>query len=243
MSNATDYTIGFICALSVESVALRAFLDEEHAGLSHVAAEDHNAYILGRMGQHKVAIAVLPAEVGLASAAGVAKDMLHTFTNLRFGLLVGIGGGAPSQAQDRDVRLGDVAVSYPSNGHGGVFQYDFGKTIQDRKFEHTAILNQPPELLRATVTALRADYEFKGHSLQHVIEAALVKNKRLRKRYSKPDKDTDVLYVSEFTHGERGQECSKVCRDGMVIVRKERTDEDDDPAIHYGELLSSRVLP
>jgi nucleoside phosphorylase len=138
--------------------------------------------------------------------------------------------------------LGDVAVSYPSNGHGGVFQYDFGKTIQDRKFEHTAILNQPPELLRATVTALRADYEFKGHSLQHVIEAALVKNKRLRKRYSKPDKDTDVLYVSEFTHGERGQECSKVCRDGMVIVRKERTDEDDDPAIHYGIIASANQV-
>lgn len=71
---------------------------------------------------------MLPSgEYGTASAAGVARDMLHSFPNIRIGLMVGIGGGAPTSKHD--IRLGDVVVSKPENGLGGVFQYDFGKSI------------------------------------------------------------------------------------------------------------------
>ncbi|KAK1838827.1 ankryin repeat protein [Colletotrichum chrysophilum] len=45
--------------------------------------------------------------------------MLHSFPNMRIGLMVGIGGGAPSQKHD--IRLGDVVVSTPNSGRGGVF--------------------------------------------------------------------------------------------------------------------------
>ena len=39
---------------------------------------------------------ILPAGIdGLAAATIVAKDMLRTFTHLRFELLMGIGGGIP----------------------------------------------------------------------------------------------------------------------------------------------------
>jgi hypothetical protein len=38
--------------------------------------------------------------------------MLSTFKRLRFGLMVRIGGGVPSQ--DNDIRLGDVVVSMPT---------------------------------------------------------------------------------------------------------------------------------
>lgn len=58
--------------------------------------------------------------------------MIHTFPNIRIGLMVGIGGGAPSTKHD--IRLGDVVVRAPRQGKGGVFQYDFGKTIQDQSF-------------------------------------------------------------------------------------------------------------
>ena len=58
---------------------------------------DNNDYILGRIQKHNVVIAVLPdGEYGISSAANVAKDMLRSFPNIRIGLMIGIGGGAPS---------------------------------------------------------------------------------------------------------------------------------------------------
>ncbi|KAH0594295.1 hypothetical protein MHUMG1_08134 [Metarhizium humberi] len=146
-----EYTVGWICALSTEYVAAQAFLDETHKGPRFVSPYDHNQYTLGRMGNHHIVIAVLPSgEYGIASAAIVAKDMLHSFPNIKIGLMVGIGGGAPSQKHD--IRLGDVVVSDPRDGIGGVFQYDFGKILQDQmkdvEFRTTGFLNQPPIVLR-----------------------------------------------------------------------------------------------
>jgi nucleoside phosphorylase len=101
-----------------------------------VSPNDNNDYILGKVGKHNVVIAVLPeGEYGTSSAASVARDMLHSFPNIRIGLMVGIGGGAPSRKHD--IRLGDIVVSAPRDGKGGVFQYDFGKTIQDQSFRPT----------------------------------------------------------------------------------------------------------
>jgi hypothetical protein len=72
-------------------------LDEEDEPLQSKDAHDNNSYVLGRMSQHNVVIARLPAGVyGNNAAATVAKDMLRTFTGLCFGLLVGIGGGIPN---------------------------------------------------------------------------------------------------------------------------------------------------
>lgn len=130
MSNPEDYTVGWICAIATEYVAARAFLDLTHDAPEFVSSNDNNDYTLGKIGKHNVVIAVLPeGEYGISSAASVARDMLHSFPNVRIGLMVGIGGGAPSAKHD--IRLGDIVVSAPRDGKGGVFQYDFGKTIQD----------------------------------------------------------------------------------------------------------------
>lgn len=115
-----DYTVGWICALATEYVAAQVFLDEEHMPPTFTATHDNNDYTLGRIGKHNVAIAVLPGgEYGTASAAGVARDMLHIFANIRIGLMVGIGGGAPTLKHD--IRLGNVVINKPGNGLGGVF--------------------------------------------------------------------------------------------------------------------------
>ena len=42
----------------------------------------------------------------MISAAKVATQVLSSFKWLRFGLMVGIGGGVPSE--ENDIRLGDV---------------------------------------------------------------------------------------------------------------------------------------
>ncbi|KAF9773991.1 hypothetical protein IL306_008083 [Fusarium sp. DS 682] len=130
MSNPQKYTVGWICAVTTEFVAARAFFDEKHDQLETIADNDNNNYALGRIGKHNVVMAVLPKpEYGTTSAATVARDMLRSFPNIRFGLMVGIGGGVPSAKHD--IRLGDVVVSARGNGKGGVFRYDYGKAIQE----------------------------------------------------------------------------------------------------------------
>ena len=110
-----DYTIGWISALPVELAAARALLDEKHDDLP-LEPNDTNVYTLGRIGRHNVVIACLPVGLyGLSEAASVARDLLRSFPSVRFGLLVGIGGGVPSAG---DIRLGDVVVSQPGPRHG-----------------------------------------------------------------------------------------------------------------------------
>lgn len=110
------FTVGWICALPTELAASEAMLEEVYPDLKQ-AEGDENIYTLGRIGQHKIVIACLSAgSTGIAPAAKVAKDMLRSFRQIRFGLMVGIGGGAPS-AND-DIRLGDVVVGVPDGELG-----------------------------------------------------------------------------------------------------------------------------
>jgi nucleoside phosphorylase len=69
------------------------------------------------MGAHNAVTAVMP-EIGNNSVATVATQLLNDFTSIRFGLLVGIGGGIPGDDED-DIRLGDVVVSKPTAIFGG----------------------------------------------------------------------------------------------------------------------------
>jgi nucleoside phosphorylase len=243
MSDPQNYSVGWVCAISTESVAAQAFFDEKHDPPAEVAQHDNNSYALGRMGNHNVVIAVLPdGEYGLVSAASVAKDMLHTFPNIRIGLMVGIGGGAPTQRHD--VRLGDVVVSSPRDGKGGVIQYDFGKSIQDQRFLETGFLNQPPTVLRSAVAALRTGYEADGHRLEDDIRGVLQKRPRLRKKYSRPPADSDRLYIPDHSHQGTDELCHQVCGDASstLVWRDPRDEEDDDPVIHYGIIASANQL-
>ncbi|KAH8816143.1 hypothetical protein F5884DRAFT_841856 [Xylogone sp. PMI_703] len=169
--------------------------------------------------------------------------MLNSFRNIRFGLMVGIGGGAPNQKHD--IRLGDIVVSAPRNGKGGVYQYDFGKTIQDQKFRTTGFLNQPPRLLRAAVTNLAAQYEEEGHQLEDDINTILESKPRLRKNYKRPDQNSDRLYQSKTTHPlDDESACTVVCGNepSNLISRPERSEDEDNPAIHYGLIASANQL-
>ncbi|KAI3579684.1 nucleoside phosphorylase domain-containing protein [Fusarium oxysporum f. sp. albedinis] len=239
-----DYTIGWICAITTEYVAARAFLDETHDGPEYVSPHDNNDYTLGRIGKHNVVIAVLPdGEYGIGFAAAVARDMLSSFPNVRIGLMVGIGGGAPSRKHD--IRLGDVVVSAPRDGKGGVFQYDFGKTIQDQSFHATGFLNKPPPVLLAAVNGLRAHYRTDGHRFEEAITNVLKRKPRLRQEYKRPDPNSDKLYQSGFLHPPNcDSNCTVVCGGDSpsLISRPERTEEDDNPAIHYGLIASANQL-
>ena len=244
MSNPEEYTVGWICAISTEYTAAQAFLDEKHEPPEPLSPADNNAYTVGIIGKHKVVIAVLPdGEYGISSAAAVAKDMLHSFPNVKIGLMVGIGGGAPSPKHD--IRLGDIVVSAVRGGKSSVFQYDFGKIKQGQDFQTTGVLNQPPVSLRTALAALQSDYETDGHQLEESVNSILEKKSRLRKKYQRPSPDSDRLYRSEIIHpldDEGG--CVVTCNNdpSHLITRHERTEDEDNPAIHYGIIASSSQL-
>ncbi|KAJ0279455.1 hypothetical protein COL940_006721 [Colletotrichum noveboracense] len=127
-----EYTVGWVCALPLEMAAAKGMLDQIHPDLHQQDPADHNNYILGQIQGHNIVIACLPAGIyGTITAATVAKDLLRTFKSIRFGLLVGIGGGVPSRTND--IRLGDIVVGQPSGTVGGAIQYDREKPEDDEE--------------------------------------------------------------------------------------------------------------
>lgn len=235
------YTVGWICAIATEYVAAQEFLDEEHGRPQYRAPHDYNDYTLGTVGNHNVVIAVLPdGEYGTASAAVVAANMLHSFPSVRIGLLVGIAGGAPTAKHD--IRLGDVVVSVPRHGDSGVFQYDFGKTIQHQAFQHTRFLNQPPTILRSALTGIQAQYTRNGHQLEETITSVLESNPRLRQEYRRPQPNTDRLFRSAISHDLACCAVSCASDASNLVPRCERAKRKDNPAIHYGQIASANTL-
>lgn len=244
MSKPEQYTVGWICAISTEYTAARQFLDHEHGRPDHIAPSDSNDYTLREIAGHNVVIAVLPdGEYGISSAAGVAVNMMNSFPNIRIGLMVGIGGGAPSD--ENDIRLGDIVVSSPKGGTGGVYQYDYGKTIQGRSFQQTGFLNQPSTLVRTAVSGLKSKFESDGVQIGESINALLERKPKLRKRYSRPAPESDRLYRPTVLHphdpdGNCIDLCSKAPSE--MIDRRQRNEEDDNPMIHYGIVASANQL-
>jgi nucleoside phosphorylase len=237
----TDYTVGWICAIVTEYAAAQELLDEEHEAPDFVSPGDTNHYTLGRIGEHNVVLAVLPdGEYGTAAAATVATNMQNSFPNVRIGLLVGIGGGVPSERHD--IRLGDVVVSVPRDGKGGVFQYDFGKTMQGRSFQHTRFLNQPPTALRTALTGLQARYKRRGHGIESTINSILNRNPGLRQEYGRPLGNADTLFRPEVIHNTEG--CAEFCaaNSSNIVQRCARTTNEPNPAIHYGLIASANQL-
>jgi nucleoside phosphorylase len=228
-----DYTVGWICALPTEMAAAVGMLDERHRVLPS-RPQDNNNYEFGRIGGHNVIIACLPSGVtGTVSAARAATQMLSTFTELRFALMVGIGGGVPSE--EHDIRLGDVVVSKPTGTFGGVIQYDFGKTVQEDKFVRTGSLNKPPELLLSAAANLEAKHMMENHVLAKYLSEMMRKYPTMATQFTCPGIQYDSLYKPEYDHPEGYATCSQ-CDASKLIYRKSRPSED--VVIHYGLIAS-----
>src|SRR5271168_3148055 len=193
-----DYTVGWICALATEMAAARAMLDERHDSLPQ-DRRDYNSYALGRIGPHNIVIACLPEGVmGVTSVARVAEQMSWTFRALRFGLMVGIGGGVPSA--EHDIRLGDVVVSKPTGSTGGVIQYDYGKTVETGRFERMGLLNRPPDELLQAVSSLKA-----GHLMDEPVFPRYLLEMgsnfpRLHHASTAPPSRDDRLFETDYNH-------------------------------------------
>lgn len=242
-----DYTVGWVCALSKEQTAATAMLDQRHADLSK-QSNDPNTYTLGSVGKHNVVIACLPkGQVATNLAATVATWMISTFPSIKFGLMVGIGGGIPPK-----VRLGDIVVSTPVSQFPGVVQWDFGKAKQGGKFERIGSLNNPPNVLLTALTKLETEYELNGSRISEYLDKLKQKWPRLAPKYLRSESLEDVLFKADYGHvnkstmdcaaityndeEEEGENC-QLCDRTQVVKRKPR-----DVRVHYGLIASGNQV-
>jgi len=232
-----DYTIGWICALSIEMAASSAMLDEIHGDL-HRRQNDSNTYIFGSLGAHNVVIACLPYGVyGTTSAATVATQMLASFPSIRFGIMVGIGGGVPGG--DTDIRLGDIVVSKPTGTFGGVVQYDFGKTIQGGEFMRTGSLNKPPLSLLTGVSKLETGRILGLSKIPLHLSDMIARHPYMKAKYSYLGQSHDRLFGIEYEHLNSETTCEN-CDMSRAIERPLL--EGTDPVIHYGTIASGNQV-
>ncbi|KAM0541045.1 hypothetical protein ACHAPJ_013405 [Fusarium lateritium] len=236
--DAAEYTVGWICALPLELQAARAVLDERHAKPKTQSEHDTNNYDLGRIGQHNIAIAILP-RYGTNEAAIVASKMQSTFPGLRFVLMVGIGGGVHSATND--IRLGDLVISLPDEQGGGVIQYDFGRegTLE---FTRIGSLNRPPSLLMTAVASMRAEFAL-GKKVQKIVQKTVSKTEGSDALWTYPGAEQDVHFADTYDHIERRPNC-KDCIEKAAPGDYLHFDDRDHsyPAIHYGNIGSGNTV-
>jgi nucleoside phosphorylase len=233
-----DYTVGWICALPTEMAAAEGMLDEEYPNLPR-SRHDTNQYTLGKIGEHNVVIACLPSSrYGTISAAVVARDMQSNFPSLRFGLMVGIGGGVP-KLPEYDIRLGDVVIGQPTSTNGGVIQYDLGKTVLDGQFMRTGSLNDPPKVLLTAVSKLQARYLRKDHELLKHVAKMVETNPKMGATYTYRNTQNDQLFESSYDHRGSSATCAQ-CDKSRLVHRGNGAR--NTPFIHYGLIASGNQV-
>ncbi|KAH6883983.1 nucleoside phosphorylase domain-containing protein [Thelonectria olida] len=122
----SQYTVGILCPLPKELMAVRALFDSRHDNLETVPG-DSNQYALGKMAQHMVVAACLPAgEYGTNAAAAAACNMVRSFDQ-------------------------------PVGTCPGVLQYDLGKEEEGKSLKLTGTLQRPPRILTTAIAALQSD--------------------------------------------------------------------------------------
>jgi nucleoside phosphorylase len=224
-----DYTVGWVCALPIELAAATKMLDEEHQDLPR-DDNDANLYTFGRICEHNVIITCLPAgQTGTNPAAAVAVEMKSKFAQIRFGLMVGIGGGVPRA----DIRLGDVVISQPHMQHGGVVQYDFGRTGPSG-LTRTGFLNTPPTILLNALSKLRANHDIGRNNIPTHLSAV-----NYLPKFACNNAGPDILFEPDCKHIE-GPTCAQCSKDKSV-KRTQRASQEI--VVHYGTIASGNQVP
>lgn len=185
------------------------------------------------MDKFYVAIGCLPADnYGTAQASRLVSAARTTFPNLRYILVVGIGGGAPGIGVD--IRLGDVVV-----GSGGVFAHGVVKMVtcpitKGTKVEHTqnGFIN-PPMYLLNLINQSKDSPDFKNDFITATGDA------RVPEQFGRPsDTDPDRLHLAETTH--QSHSCCDKANESVLVARD--PPNRPTPEIHYGAIGSADQL-
>lgn len=169
--------------------------------------------------------------------------MLSTFPWIRFGLLVGIGGGIP-RADGPDIRLGDVVVCEPSGSTGGVIQHDLVRLRKGGQRERKDFLNSPPDVLLYALSNLKAQYEQRPSKVPSILSEMESQNPYMfQPRPNNPGFghqgfENDSLFNSMYDHVS-GKDC-RACMKEEEVEREPRGTTE--PAIHFGIIASGNTL-
>jgi hypothetical protein len=101
------------------------------------------------------------------------------------------------------LRLGDVVMSDASIEHGGVVQYDLGKTESIGRYEQTGSLNAPPAVLLKLLSSVRSDhFQDRGKSLKYLnsVPGSLFLRPAWLDFGSARLRDSDILFESSYRH-------------------------------------------
>ena len=235
--NHSAYTVALVCPLEVEMSAARYMLDEEHERLPK-DKHDTNSYVLGKLSGHNVVIASLPeGSQGTVSAATVAIHLARTFPSIELRLLVGIGGGVPSEKND--IRLGDVVVSTPVGTSSGVIEYDLGKQTT-MGFERKGFLCPSPTEWRTVITNMKSDHRTIPHRIGEFLSEMLQKYPQLTE-YQRPPPEKDILFQPDYEHDRKEATCANC--DKNRSVDRPRRPAPEEPVVFYGLIASgNRVM-
>ncbi|KAF4439493.1 Pfs domain-containing protein [Fusarium austroafricanum] len=219
------YNVGILCALPKELKAVRALFDETHGDADQILSD---RYAFGKLGHHMVVATCLSC-YGTNAAAAAAGELKSKF-HLRFCLLVGIGGGAPSK--DNDIRLGDVVVGTD------VIQYDLGNRTVGGFIMKKEQLHSPPDLLVDAISnKLKADPNPPSNQLGRYLR----KFRRCKqlKSYRDQGAENDIL----FQACSKCQSLKEVCPDRNQHVPLQRLQRPTrEPKVHYGKIASGNQV-
>ncbi|KAH8717928.1 Vegetative incompatibility protein HET-E-1 [Beauveria bassiana] len=231
-----DYTVGWVCALPVEIAAARALLDHVHGELpADLSENDPNSYVLGNIQGHNIVLAHPPFDSsGTTSTAAADAQMRLRFKSIRFSLMVGIGGGAPSEKND--IRLGDVVVSKPTSTRPGLIQLDLETKSAGNSNTGKAALSKPSTLLLAAAGKAET-IAILGESMIPCYIAEIINKDALT--FTRPTANKNVLCDSrcERTSTESASgECND-CNANETYYRSPRQTQVN--KVHYGLVASS----
>lgn len=181
---------------------------------------------------------------GTSGAADLARRMSIAFTSIEFFLMVGIAGAVPQYGLSSHLRkifLGDVVVSMPGPGHGGVSRYDAG-AWKNGKLEALEHSNSPPERVINAVHTLKSYNIPKFPELLPPIEEKIKVNGH--SGYKEPPADEDILFPKEYPHQNVKKLCTECCDPEKAQTRQSRKEERSSysPAIHHGRVGSTDQL-
>ncbi|KAF3225454.1 hypothetical protein TWF106_002590 [Orbilia oligospora] len=164
--------------------------------------------------------------------------MKRSFPNLKICLLVGIGGGVPSEKND--IQLGDVVVSHPEGDSTGVIQYDLGKTLNNNEFVRKGFLRSPPRFIMTAISDLKSDPDKARYPLQACLESIATRHPE----YGYPGYQFDPILAA---NAERNSSSSGDGYKEEEIPRKKaqvsKLQPRTHPKVHYGLIASgNRVI-
>jgi nucleoside phosphorylase len=166
-----------------------------------------------------------------------AQQMLTTFPNIHFGLMVGIGGGVPSLPSD--IQLGDVVGGKPMDQHSGVVQYDFGKTMKDGLFYRLGALNKPPQIILTAMVNLESNHMIQTPRMSELLQLMLEKANTTKLPFAYPSREQGQVFDNKYEHEESAAYCDN-CDCRHLLPRTPRTS--DNPSVHYGLIESGNQV-